>query len=135
MLQITLDVTDFISAVKKRNVLFYPAMMHILLSACSQKEDSFFYEFEEGKFLKTNFHSDFNEFYKNYIYACYIQEEQKEIIKNKIVFALHKKSISNADFILLPFEESQNRTFMNIIVNFSVPTDFQMRCQQAVLNF
>lgn len=133
MQQITLNVTNLIKIIKEKNILFYPAIMHILLQAYPAKKEFVFYELEQ-KFLKTHFHSDFGKFYKNYIYDCYLAEPQSDISKG-IVFALSEKSALNADFILLPLKQKQNQTFLSVIVNFDVDLNFETQCQQAVLIF
>jgi len=134
MLQITLNVTNLIQTVQKRNILFYPAIMHILLSACRIKEKIIFFELGSDKYFKTLFHPVFEEFYKNYVYTCYAQKTQQNFSKDDIVFALNEKN-SRADFILLPFQKNHGQTFLNLIIRFDIPDDFEAHLQHAALNF
>ena len=133
MQQITLNVTNLVQIVKEKNILFYPAIIHILLQTCSVKEEVVFYELEQ-QFFKTHFYPDFNVFYKNYLYDYCFKKPQPDI-SNGIVFALSEQSIQNADFIVYPLCQQQNQTFLKLKLNFDVDSDFEARCQKAVLNF
>jgi len=135
MQQITLNVTSLVQTAKEKNLLFYPLIMHILLSVLKTNKN-IICEQPGGTFIQTHFHPDFLIFYKNYVNDCFFNATATDLSNKDVVsFALSEHSFPKADFVLSAFDERDFQTFLDISLNIEVPSDFETRCQQAILSF
>lgn len=136
MQQITVNVTNLVQTAKEKHLLFYPLIMHILLSELKTTNKAVICEQPGGTFIQTHFHSDFFVFYKNYVNDCFFKSAATDLSGKEIVsFALSEQSFPKADFILSTFDERDFQTFLTVSVNTEVPADFGARCQEAILSF
>ena len=135
MQQITLNVTNLVQTAKEKSLLFYPVIMHILLSVLKTNK-AVICEQPDGVFIQTNFNPDFLVFYKNYVNDCFFKSDATDLsAENAVSFALSEQSFPKADFVLSAFDERNLQTFLNISLNIEVPADFEARCQEAILSF
>lgn len=135
MQQITLNVTSLVQTAKEKNLLFYPLIMHILLSVLKTNKNVIC-EQPGGTFIQTHFHPDFLIFYKNYVNDCFFKSAATDLSAQDVVsFALSEHSFPKADFVLSAFDERNFQTFLDISLNIDVPADFEVCCQQAILSF
>ena len=134
MQQITVNVTNLVQKAKEKHLLFYPLIMHILLSELKTTNKAVICEQPGGTFIQTHFHSDFFVFYKNYVNDCFFNTAADLSDKEIVSFALSAQSLPNADFTLMNFEEKDSQTFLSVVFNIDVPADFEACCQEAILS-
>ena len=134
MKKIELDVTFLIARIKQENLMFYPVMMSLILSALDKEEDDIFFELSKGHFLKTKFHPEFEKFYQNYVFDCYQNQKRTQIPLEKILFALDNQN-KRADFILCAFKKKDGKIILPIYARHELNEDFQDKCQKSCLCF
>ncbi len=131
--KIKIDVTKLLKKVGEKQIPFYPAIMHILLKAMNAKEDEIYFQQSKTLCLKTKYHTDFEIFFKNYVFDCYEEKHHLEIEQGKLFFALSEDK--RADFVLYPFENQEGKIILNVWVKKSVSADFEKNCEKICSDF
>ncbi len=131
--KIKIDVTELIKKLEEKRIPFYPVMMYILLKATGAKEDEIYFEQSRTLCLKTTFDTDFEVFFKNYVFDCFKGKHNLKIKDEKLFFAL--KENQRADFVLYPFENKDGKIILTVWIRQNVSADFEKNCAKICADF
>ena len=151
-----LDVSHLAEKVKKHNLLFYPAMMHILTTLVKRHQKGTETQIctactvttPSGKHLKlcNEYHDDFLGFFEIYVYNCYEHMQCEEAEKDDDI-PRHAVLISSEppaqqwaqegiypEFYLSAFEEQDGKIWQTVLIKsqqeLENPEAFSRECQK-----
>ncbi|MBQ8870049.1 MAG: hypothetical protein IJ019_01580 [Alphaproteobacteria bacterium] len=139
-----INVTQLVEKVKTRNLLFYPAIMHVFAQAlrvsgyrvdCSAYLNTL--NKDNKDILYQALETDFSTYFDTYIRNCFCNRPTGDLTQNTILFfpanlgTVDEKYKNISTFLIYPVEEINNEHFIKFsTANILLNADFTDLCEE-----